>query len=154
MGDKNNYVKIHEAVQAFCEWSLPSIESCIKQWHQNKQQTLSSPCQQPSTCPSYKKPTTKSGACQSCIDWGSAVEGECYPPGRDVQWRNVNGTFLYKDPVEVAKGFVFILPHAQSCASFHDFDIGGILKMMIGFKGYHQGDQACVDKIQKVRFFF
>ena len=152
MGDTDNYVKTCEAVHALCHWSLPSIQACIEHWHQNKKQTLK-PCLT-STCPVGKKPSSKNQACQSCIDWGTAVEAECYPPGQNVQWKNINASLLHKDPLEVAKGFAFIIPQGQAFTSFDDFDVGGILKIMMGCKQYHHGDQACVDKIEEVSFPF
>ena len=148
--DANNYVKVCEAVQVLCSVSLPTIKSCVEAWHQNHQPRMQT-CQMPSKCPSYKKPIKKSGACQSCIDWGKALELECYPPGKDIQWRNVNTTLLHKDPVEAAKGFAFIIPDKQSCTEFGDLDIGGILKLMLGFADYHGGDQICHDKMQRVQ---
>ena len=148
--DASNYVKVCEAVQVLCHFSLHTIQACVEAWlqsHRLKMQT----CRTPSKCPSYKKPIKKSGACQACIDWGKALELECYPPGKDIQWRNVNATLLHKDPVEAAKGFAFIIPDKQSCTEFGDLDIGGILKLMMGFADYHEGDQICHDKIQRVQ---
>ena len=78
------------------------------------------------------------------------MESECYPPGKQVEWRNVHSTVLHKDPVEVAKGFLFRIPSGQNFTDFSDFDIGGILKLMMGFVDYHGGDQVCYDKMQKV----
>ena len=147
--DASNYVKVCEAVQVFCIISLPTIQACVEVWHQSHQPKMHA-CQTPSNCPSYKKPTKKSGACLACIDWGNALESEYYPPGKDIQWRNVDATLLHKDPVEAAKGFVFIIPDKQSCTKFDDLDIGGVLKLMMGFAKYHGGDQTCYDKIQKV----
>ena len=147
--DANNYVKVCEAVQVLCSVSLPTIRACVEAWHQSHQSMMHA-CQTPSNCPSYKKPTTKSGACQACIDWGNALESEYYPPGKDIQWRNVDATLLHKDPVEAAKGFVFIIPDKQNCTEFDDLDIGGVLKLMMGFANYHGGDRTCYDKMQKV----
>ena len=143
-------MKVCEAIQSLCYLSLPTIQACVEDWHKIKLLTMQA-CQTPGNCPSYKKPTVKSGACQPCVDWGMAVESECYPPaGKGIQWKNVNATILHKDPVEVAKGFVFIIPPGQGCTQFGDFDIGGILKLMMGFVEYHHGDQVCYDKMQKV----
>ena len=111
-------------------------------------------CRTPSDCPSYKKPTRKSGACQACIDWGNALESECYPPEKDIQWKNVNATLLHKDPVEAAKGFVFIIPDKHNCKEFDDLDVGGTLKLMMGFADYHGGDKICYEKMQKVKSVF
>ena len=146
-----------EAIQAMCSLSLPTIQDCVENWHQNHQPMLQG-CTTPSKCPACKKPT-KSVSCQGCVDWGKAIEAEFYPPcppgvpGKGIQWKNVNTTLLHKDPVEVAKGFVFIIPRGQRCTDFGDFDIGGILKLMMGFVDYHGGDQVCYDKMQKVFFF-
>ena len=148
--DTTNYVKVCEAVQVLCSMSLATIQACVEAWHQIHHPRMKT-CQTPSDCPSYKKPTTKSGACQACIDWGRALESECYPPGKDIQWKNVNTTLLHKDPMEAAKGFVFIIPDKQSCKEFDDFDVGGTLKLMMGFADYHGGDQICHDKMQKVQ---
>ncbi|XP_072015116.1 uncharacterized protein [Amphiura filiformis] len=150
--DIENYVKVCEAIQVLCSLCIPTVQECVEQWHQAQQQQML-PCLATAKCLPNKKPTTKSGACKPCIDWANAVESVCYPPcppGKGVQWRNVNATLFHKDPVEVAKGFLFILPHGQSCTNFGDFDIGGILKLMMGFREFHNGDKACFDKMQKV----
>ena len=132
-----------------CYLSLPTIQDCVEKWHQNHTSMLQA-CTSPNKCPAYKPPSAKSRSCQACIGWGKAVESEFYPHGKPIQWKNVNATLLHKDPVEVAKGFVFIIPDGQSCTDFSDFDIGGILKLMIGFADYHGGDQVCYEKMKKV----
>ena len=116
-----------------CYVSLPAIQDCVEKWHQNHQQTLQ-PCTKLSRCHAYKPLSAKSRSCQSCIQFGrgKAVESELYPREKPIQWKNVNAKLLHKDPVEVAKGFVFIIPDGQDCYDFSDFDIGGILKLMMG----------------------
>ena len=134
-----------------CYISVPTIQDCVENWHQNYQPQMQA-CKTPSKCPAYRPPSTKSGSCTACIGWRNVLESECYPLGKPIQWRNVNPTLLHKDPVEVAKGFVFISPDAQNCRDFSDFDIGGILKLKMGFADYHGGDQICHDKIKKVLY--
>ena len=135
-----------------CYLSLPTIQMCVEKWHQNHQPIMQG-CQTPNKCPAFKPPSPKSGSCQACISWGKAVESKCFPLGKPIQWKNVNATLLHKDPVEVAKGFVFIIPDGQNCTDFGDFDIGGILKLMMGFVDYHGGDQVCYDKMKKVLIY-
>ncbi|XP_072045771.1 uncharacterized protein [Amphiura filiformis] len=150
--DIENYVKVCEAIQALCSLSAPTIQACVEKWHQTQQRHMQ-PCMATSNCLPNKKPTVKSGACQPCINWTAAVEAVCYPPctpRRSVEWRNVDATLFHKNPVEVAKCFLFKLPHGQSCKTFDDFDIGGMLKLMMGFKEYHNGDQAIYGQMQKV----
>ncbi|XP_072041513.1 uncharacterized protein [Amphiura filiformis] len=147
--DIGNYAKVCEAVQVLCYVSLPTVQACVENWHQIQLQQMQ-PCRALAQCLPHRKPTTKSGACQPCIGWGNAVESTCYPHGKGIQWRNVNASLFHKDPVEVSKGFVFIIPHGQPCTTFGDFDVGGILKLMMGFSDYHNGDQDCYNKIEKV----
>ncbi|XP_072044865.1 uncharacterized protein [Amphiura filiformis] len=144
-----NYVKACEAIQALCFISLPTVEASVERWHQIQQQQMQ-PCLGTAQCLPNKKPTPKSGACKPCIDWANAVQSTFYPHGKGVQWRNVNAALFHKDPVEVAKGFVFIIPPGQNCTTFGDFDIGGILKLMMGFADYHNGDPACYANMQQV----
>ncbi len=162
MPNIENYAKVVEAIHVFCYRSLPTVQASVEDWHKNQQPNLPA-CQTPAKCLQaiqtkqkniYKKPTAKNGTCVSCIACGKAVESASHPPGRDVQWKNVNTTLLHKDPVEVAKGFVFIIPSDQSCTQFDHFDIGGILKLMMGFRHYHNGDKVCTDKLQKVNVIY
>ncbi|XP_072042725.1 uncharacterized protein [Amphiura filiformis] len=147
--DIENYAKVCEAVQVLCYTSLPTVQASVKKWHQTHQQ-LMQPCLGTAQCLPRRKPTPKSGACQPCIRWGNAVKNECYPMGKDVEWRNVNASLFHKDPVEVAKGFVFKIPHGLKFTTFGDFDVGGILKLMMTFTDYHNGDQTCYNKIEQV----
>ncbi|XP_072048644.1 uncharacterized protein [Amphiura filiformis] len=107
--DIENYVKVCEAIQALCYLSAPAVQECVEKWHRDQiQQQQMQPCLATAKCLPNKKPTKKSGACQPCIDWTNAVEAVCYPPcppGKGVDWRNINATLFHKDPVEVAKGF-------------------------------------------------
>ncbi|XP_072042076.1 uncharacterized protein [Amphiura filiformis] len=145
----DNYAKVCEAVQVLCYVSLPTVQVSVETWHE-KQQKLMHPCLATAQCQPCRKPTDKSGACQPCIDWGNAVKNECYPIGKDVEWRNVNASLFHTDPVEVAKGFVFKMPHGLKFTKFGEFDVGGILKLMMSFRYYHKGDQACYNKIEQV----
>ncbi|XP_072042720.1 uncharacterized protein [Amphiura filiformis] len=147
--DIENYAKVCEAVQVLCYLGLPTVQACVENWHQIQLQQMQ-PCRASAQCLPHRKPTTKSKACQPCIDWGNAVESTCYPLGKGIQWRNVNASLFHKEPVEVAKGFVFVIPHGQPCTTFGDFDVGGILKLMMAFSDYHNGDQTCYNKIEKV----
>ncbi|XP_072042177.1 uncharacterized protein [Amphiura filiformis] len=147
--DIENYAKVCEAIQVLCYVSLPTVQASVEKWHQTHQQ-LMHPCLGTGQCLPGRKPTPKSGACQPCIDWGNAVKNECYPIGKDVEWRNVNASLFHKDPVEVAKGFVFKMPHGLKFTTFGDFDVGGILKLMMTFSDYHSGDQDCYNKIEQV----
>ncbi|XP_072041514.1 uncharacterized protein [Amphiura filiformis] len=147
--DIDNYAKVCEAIQVLCYLGLPTVQACVESWHQIQLQQMQ-PCRALAQCLPHRKPTAKSGACQPCIDWGKAVESTCYPHGKGIQWRNVNASLFDKDPVEVAKGFVFKMPHGLKFTTFGDFDVGGILKLMMTFSDFHNGDQACYNKIEKV----
>ena len=123
------------------------MEASLTQWHQD-QKKHNRPCLNSIHCQPNKKPTARSGACQPCVDWANTVQAVC--SGKDIQWSNTNVALFQQDPVEVAKGFVFKVPRGQQVTTFGDLDVGGILKLMMGFKVYHKGDQVCHDKIAEV----
>ena len=152
----DNFIRCHEGLQLVCSAALPCVQAVIEAWHWKNQQNLK-PCQTPNVCPSYKKPTSKHGACQCCIDWGVAVESVYYDPskgGGSLVWKNVSATKFHSDPVEVAKAFVFQLSSFGKREKFSDFDSGSILKLMISFEQFHHGDVSIIEAVEKVSDFF
>ena len=154
--NKDAFIRCHEAIHVVCESAVPCIKAVIQNWHAQKQLTIGT-CTQPHQCPSKGKPKPPprpggrpqpSRSCQTCINWGNAVETVEYTDLTQgiitsLAWTNVNPTVLSQDPVEVAKAFGIKLPKGQPPpVTFDEFDTASLLLMMMKFGEFHQRDHA------------
>lgn len=147
---EQNIEKCQQAIASVCKKAVPSIKECIRAWQQRQRQTIGS-CTGTGTClATAGKPKSGKGSCASCVRWGQTVEAEIYPPGGPIQWSNVNPTLFSTDPFEVAKAFVLRLKTGKNYCTFGDFDSASLLMIMMGFKEFHQSDQASYNVIKKV----
>ena len=148
---EQNIEKCQQAIASVCKKAVPSIKKCIRDWQQRQRPTLGN-CTGAGTCPTTGgRPRSSRGSCASCVNWGKAVEAELYPPGGQIQWSNVDPTLFSIDPFEVAKAFVLRLKTGKTYSTFGDFDSASLLMIMMGFKEFHQSDQASYTIIKKVR---
>ena len=147
----DNFVRSHEAVQVVCAAIVPSLKSILGKWHQQKQTVLGH-CTSPQSCKSKGKPVVKK-SCQSCIQWGQAIEAAYYPQSntKSIPWSNINPTLLGKDYVEATKAYTLKLQKGNIYKDLVDYDAASLLMIMQCFEPFHQGDNTFVDKIKKVR---
>ena len=168
--DSDAYYRCYKALHLVTHEAIPCVDNCLKVWHAN--QTLA-PCTT-GNCPQGKKPR-QPASCQSCVDWGNAVEGMLYQPLQSGQqpsgpqpagktqitWSNVVSSKLFQSHVEAAKAFVLRLPKrpptqsgaVQTHTSMADFDPASLLMIMTRFKDFHGGDHASYQSIQRVISF-
>ena len=165
--DSDAYYRCYKALHLVTHEAIPCVDNCLKVWHANQKLP---PCTK-ANCPQGKKPR-QPASCQSCVDWGSAVEGMLYqppqsgqptgpqPPGKtQINWSNVVSSKLSQSHVEVAKAFVLRLPKlpptassgaAQTYSKLEDFDSASLLMIMTRFKDFHGGDHTSYQTLQKV----
>ena len=169
--DSDTYYRCYKALHLVTHEAIPCVDNCLKVWH--ARQKLA-PCTT-GNCPQGKKPK-QPGSCQSCIDWGNAVEGILYqpaqsgqqpagpqPPGKtQITWSNVASSKLCQSHVEAAKAFLLRLPKmpptvpsgaVQTYSKLADFDSASLLMIMTRFKDFHGGDYDSYQTIQKVIAF-
>ena len=150
--EKDNFIRLHSAVQYVCQEALPCITDTIQKWHQLQSQSLQ-PCQSPQQCAVKGKP--KPGkSCPACVAWGNAIETVYYrpptQPNIQIPWGNVNPTRLHQDSIEVAKAFVLRLVPGKGYTSLGDFDAASLLMIMMNFTNFHSGDASFYDRIKDV----
>ena len=154
---QDHFTKCLVALHTLLDHTIPSLQNAIDLWHQKTTMTIQ-PCSNPTQCPAFKKPTTKNNSCPGCIAWVTAIEAQVYPPfaAGSLQWMNADSTLFSKDPLQVIKLFVLRMPvnQRQAYSKLDDFDAASLLMIMGKFSGFHNGDQAVYDNIQKVRGFY
>ena len=152
------YIRCYKALHLVTRKAIPCVDNCLTLWHSNQKLHIKDKHpQEGKTCPQFKKPR-QSASCQSCVEWGDAVEGMLYQPGKiQITWPNVVSSQLSKSHVEVAKAFVLKLPKtsraAQTDSKLEEFDSASLLMIMTRFKDFHREDQTSFQTIQKVIVF-
>ena len=146
----DNFIRSHEAIQVVCAAILPSIQKTLRQWHQQQQRALGY-CTSPHTCKSKGRPVVNK-SCQSCVQWGQAIEAAYYPQSniKSIPWTNINPTLLGIDFIQVTKAYTLRLQQGLVYKDLGDFDAASLLMMMLRFQPFHQGDATIPDKINKV----
>ncbi len=154
LGEEENFIRLHLALQMICSKSIPCISSVLTTWHSNQKQ-INMPCTNPQQCIRKGKPRPQK-SCSACRAWRHAIESAYYPPKNvdRIQWQNIDPTRLHHDVVEVAKAFTFRLPGDKSHTSLGDFDVGSLLAIMLHVTDFHQGESIVYDAIRKVLFQF
>ena len=146
----NNFVKCHAAVQCVTNAAVSGLQNALQTWHEPLRDNLSC-CSTPKQCPSNKKPTAKNKYCKECIQWGDEIEAACFPKSWEVSWKNMTPSNLMKDPIEIAKVFVFQSTDGQeSNKQLKDFDSGSLLKIMMHFKNFHDGNMDVYNALKQV----
>ncbi len=152
MGSQEHYESADNCLKAIdevCRKAVPCIKQCIGNWRQRHVSPLGT-CTTTATCPTTgSKPKADKGSCQSCIDWGQALETQISGRGQ-ITWSNLNPTLIGTDPFEIAKGFVLRMKTGQTFTDFSDFDSASLLMIMKGFKEFHQNNRAFCGIIKKV----
>ncbi|XP_072039354.1 uncharacterized protein [Amphiura filiformis] len=149
---KDNFIRLHLAVQYICNEALPCISETLKNWHSNQTKILQ-PCQTPQQCTNKGKP--KPGkSCPACVAWGNAIESVYYKPAgqqnAQITWGNVDPTRFHHDPIEVAKAFVLRLVPGKPYNSLGDFDAASLLMLMMNLAIFHGNNTSVYDRIKMV----
>ena len=140
----HNFTKVFQALQYVSLEVAPILWDVIKKWHKVQISGIQR-CIQPTVCPKNVKPRSKGTrtlSCENCVKWGSALEKvhcRLADKSSDIEWKNVDPTRLYDDPIEVCNAFAIFRPkHEQRPQRVQDYDIASVLKIIRGFGEFHQ----------------
>ena len=152
----NNFLRVLQAVQHVVCKAVPSLDESIKTWHGNQiRRNRLLPCSQPHLCPETGKPKhlskvrklvsrkNKFSSCKNCVIWAKALKDVFYSSPTegslaDVAWEHLNPTRLFHDYIEVCNAFVLHeRPSEPRPTTLQDFNIEGILQIMLHFREYH-----------------
>ncbi|XP_072021050.1 uncharacterized protein [Amphiura filiformis] len=146
-GTIENFVRVKRALVEVTLKAAPCVEAVVKQWHHLVKPVIGS-CETPEVCrkldTKQSGPTMeKKGYCDNCLLWVDSVKAAInqYSSGKkkiNINWENLILFEFHKDPLQIAKAFVFKIPKDKlkkfhQMASFDEFDEGSLLLVIKNF---------------------
>ena len=152
----DNFLRVLQAVQYVVCKAVPSLDESIRTWHSNQiRRNRLLPCSQPHLCPKTGKPKHLSkfqrlvsrkdsvSSCKNCVRWAKAVKDAFYSPptkenSTNIAWEHLNPTRLFHSYIEICNACVLHeLSLQPSPTTLQNFDIEGILQIMLHFREFH-----------------